>query len=65
MYSQKGVVYKFHAGRFINRTPGEFINRGLFIEFKGSSLWKSYRKRGKFNTKFLAARQFISPTQAL
>ena len=27
-------------------------------------MWKSYRKSGEFNTKFLAARQFISPTQA-
>ena len=35
MYSKKGVVYKFHAGWFINRTPGEFINCGLFIRFKG------------------------------
>ena len=35
MYSKLGVVYKLHAGWFINRTPGEFINCGLFIEFKG------------------------------
>ena len=35
MYSKKGVVYKLHAGWFINRTPGEFINWGLFIKFKG------------------------------
>ena len=35
MYSKKGVVYKLHAGWFINRTPGEFINRGHFIKFKG------------------------------
>ena len=34
MYSKKGVVYKLHAGWFINRTPGEFINRGLFINLK-------------------------------
>ena len=60
MYSKNGVVYKLHAGWFINRTPGEFINSGLLR----SSLWKSYRKRGKLNTKFLAVRQFISPTQA-
>ena len=33
---QKGVVYKLHAGWFINRTPGEFKNCGLFIKFKGS-----------------------------
>ena len=32
MYSQKGVVYKLHAGWFMNRTPGEFINWGLFIK---------------------------------
>ena len=31
MYSKKGVVYKLHTGWFINRTPGEFINQGLFI----------------------------------
>ena len=35
MYNKKGVVYKLHAGRFINRTPREFINRGLFVKFKG------------------------------
>ena len=35
MYSKKGVVYKLHAGWFINRTPGEFINWGLFIKLKG------------------------------
>ena len=36
MYSKKGVVSKLHAGRFINRTPGEFINWGLyFMKFKG------------------------------
>ena len=34
-YSKKGVVDKLHAGWFINRTPGEFINCGLFIKFKG------------------------------
>ena len=28
MYSKKGVVYKLHAGWFINRTPGEFVNWG-------------------------------------
>ena len=33
MYSKKGGVYKLHAGWFINRTPGEFINSGLFIKF--------------------------------
>ena len=35
MYSKKGVVYKLHAGWFINRTPGEFIKCGLFSKFKG------------------------------
>ena len=35
MYSKNGVVYKLHAGWFINRAPGEFINSGLFIKFKG------------------------------
>ena len=35
MYSKKGVVYKLHAGEFINRPPGEFINWGLLIKFKG------------------------------
>ena len=35
MYSKQGVVYKLHAGWFIYRTPGEFINWGLFIKFKG------------------------------
>ena len=35
MYSKKGVVYKLYAGWFINRTPGEFMNWGLFIKFEG------------------------------
>ena len=35
MYSKKGGVYKLHARWFINRTPGEFINRGLCVKFKG------------------------------
>ena len=34
MHSKKAVIYKLRAGRFINRTPGEFMNRGLFIKFK-------------------------------
>ena len=38
MYSKKGAVYKLHAGWFINRTPGEFINSGLFINLKVFSL---------------------------
>ena len=63
MHSKNEVVYKLHAGWFINRTPLQFINPGLFIKFKGL-LWKSYRKKGKFNTECLAVRQFISPTQA-
>ena len=32
---QKGVTFKLHAGWFINRTTGEFINRGLLIKLKG------------------------------
>ena len=35
MYSKKGVIYKLHAGQFIIRTPGEFINQGLAIKFNG------------------------------
>ena len=35
MYSKTWVVYKLHAGWFVNCTAGEFINRGLFIKFKG------------------------------
>ena len=35
MYSKRGFAYKLHAGWFINRTPGEIINRGLFVKFKG------------------------------
>ena len=36
MYIEKeGMVYKLHTGWFINRTPGEFINRDLFVKFKG------------------------------
>ena len=64
MYSKKRVVYKLHAGRFINRTPGEFINLGLFIKLKGLLCGNPTRRKGKFNIKFLAARQFISPTEA-
>ena len=62
---KKGVVYKSHAGWFINHTPGEFINQNVLIKFGGFHCRNSivYRKRGKFNTNFLAARQFISPTQ--
>ena len=55
MYSKKGVVYKLRAGWFTNRTPGEFINWGLFIKFKGLLC---ENPSGEFNTKFLAARQF-------
>ena len=33
--AKKWVVYKLHAEWFINRTAGEFINRSLFIQFKG------------------------------
>ena len=61
--SKKGVVYKLYTGWFINGTPGDFINRGLFIKFKGL-LCGNPRKKQKFNTKFLAAKQFISHTQA-
>ena len=35
MYSKKGAVYNLHAGWFINRPPGEFINWSLFIKFRG------------------------------
>ena len=35
MYSRNEVVYKVHAGWFINRTPEKFINCGLFIQLKG------------------------------
>ena len=35
MYNKKGVVYKLHAGCFINRPPGKSINWGLLIKFKG------------------------------
>ena len=33
----------------------------VFLAIQRSSLWKSYRKKGKFETKSLAARQFKSP----
>ena len=64
--ANKGVVYKLHAGWFINRTPGGGYKLGsLFIKFK-SLLCGNPTERGerKFNINFLAARQFISPTQA-
>ena len=35
MYSKKGVVFKLHAGQFIDRAPGEIIKWGLFIKFEG------------------------------
>ena len=38
MYSKKGVVYKLHAGWFINCTPEEFINSGLLLNLKVFSL---------------------------
>ena len=63
MYCKKGVVYKLHAGWFINRTPGGFINCGLLLNLKVFSV-EILQKEGKFDTKFLAARQFISPNQA-
>ena len=34
MFSKKGVVYKLHAGWFIDRPPGEFINWGLLLNLK-------------------------------
>ena len=67
MYSTKGVVYKLHAGWFINRTQGEFINWGLLLSLRVFSVEMLQREREqKVNIKFLAARQFISvsPAQA-
>ena len=49
------MVHKSH--------PGEFINWGLLLNLKVLSV-EILQREGKFNTKFLAARQFISPTQA-
>ena len=46
MYSKKGVVYKLHAGWFINRTPGEFIHCGLLLNLKVFSV-KTLQKEGK------------------
>ena len=63
MYSKKEVVYKLHAGWFINRTPGKFINWFFLLNLKVLSV-EILQKRGKFATKFLAARQFMSPIQA-
>ena len=65
MYSKKWVVYKLHAGQFINRAPREFINWGLFIKFKGLLCGNPTERGESFYSKFLATRQFISPTQAL
>ena len=64
MYSRNGVVYKLHAGWFINRTPGEFINRGPFIKFKGFLCGNPTERGESLILNFLAGRQFISPTQA-
>ena len=63
MYSKKGSVYKLPAGWFINHSPAEFINCDLLVKFKGL-LCGILQKEGKVKTKFLAARQFINPTQA-
>ena len=35
MHSKEGVVYKLHAGWFINRTPGAVYKLRSFIKFKG------------------------------
>ena len=43
---QKRVLYKLHAGWFINRTPWEFINWGIFIKFKGF-LCRNLTERGE------------------
>ena len=47
MYSKEGVVHKPHAGRFINRTPAEFINWGLLIKFKGLLCGNPTERGGK------------------
>ena len=44
--------------------PGGAYKPGSFIEFQGFSLWISYRRKGKFKTKVLAARWFVSLAQA-
>ena len=62
MYSKKGVVYKLHAGRFISRTPGEFINWGRFIKFKGPLCGDPTERAESLILNFWPARQFISPT---
>ena len=46
MYSKKGVVYKLHAGWFINRTPGEFIIGVFLLNLKVFSL-EILQKEGK------------------
>ena len=38
------------------------MNRGLLLDSKVFSGKKSYRKRGKFKTRFLTARQFLKST---
>ena len=49
MYSKKKVVYKLHAGRFINRTPGEFINWGLSLNLQKGKVFsvEILQKEGK------------------
>ena len=54
---------KLHAGWFLNRTRGSFSTRVFLIKYKGLFCGNPTERGGKFNTKFLAARQFISPTQ--
>ena len=45
-YSKKWVAYKLHAGWFINRAPGEFINWVFLLNLKAFSV-EIQQKGGK------------------
>ena len=49
MYSKQEVIYKLHAGWFIYRSPGEYVDWGLSIKFKVFSV-EILQKEGKFKT---------------
>ena len=53
---------KTNTRRKDNNTPGDFINQGLLLKLKVFFV-EILQKEGKFKTKLLAAREFISPPQ--
>ena len=60
---KKGVVCKLHVATKFAPPPRQFINWGLLVKMKGILCGNPAAREGKFKTKLLAARQFISPPQ--